>query len=188
MRYLAEELEELLDITGISYRYVFPEGESEKGIQSSLYSFMHENNLNPYIQEGWHMDNMKAKFSRMVRGDGPRQKGLDMFGEIASDLQRLNPELQSIEISYDDLPSLNHFILGVTSRYHPDDIQYCLDIFKSEYRPERPDIEAAHTCLSGINEKPLDLWDYGYFSPETIGHIRQQIKELNKHPAPCAES
>lgn len=50
------------------------------------------------------------------------------FAKLARNLQKLNPEVADAKIDENSVRDLTDLVIGMTSRFHPDDIKYCLTL------------------------------------------------------------
>ncbi len=176
--YPSEEFEEVTGFHGISKTYAMPDGFTEETIQDDVVDFSAKRRLNSYISDTPLTDDDVFRRERMARGEAPRQEAIECYLPYVRVLKELNPELKAISFPDDDLPSMYHFIMGVVSRYHPDDIQYYLECHKLKERPSRhEDLEAVFTYLSEIG---LDMEQFRpvckNYSPRTIERITNQIR------------
>ncbi len=57
-----------------------------------------------------------------------QRHAMDDLAKLARNLQKLNPEIADIKIDETSVRDLTDLVIGMTSRFHPDDIKYYMSI------------------------------------------------------------
>lgn len=120
----ALRFERATGLSDIGRKYVMPYGRSAAAIERSVCECVSRK-----AGYGFHIDNMREYFRKAVNNSIEGDDWQEQFKKLLDDIIELNSELKTVEYDRNDIDAVYHFILGTTSGFNPDDIEFWLREF-----------------------------------------------------------
>jgi hypothetical protein len=173
------EFEKETGITGISRDYVIPEGYTA----TSMGEYLNEAAYRPNAKEAllYHdLSKFKTLFKTAMRGNLQKNGWIYKMVQALNDLEKLNPELQTLEYDRNNVDDMYHVALGICSGFNPDDIQYFVSKRHQLSAEESLNFHAQKMALRRKIGAEM-LW---VTSPETYKKIKKQAGLENWEVSP----
>lgn len=105
-----------------------------------------------------------------------QKHALSDFAKLARNLKKLNPEIADIEIDENSVGDLFDLVIGMTSRFHPDDIKYYMSTNDTEYART-----VRHKLTELLGYEPNVFIDPNRINKIINGIIAQRNLQMGRH-------
>ncbi len=150
----ALEFEDRIGIAGVGRRYAMPPDHDMESLEHEI----------------------KRRIKWCAISLDERLKRAQDYADI---LTRLNPELQKTRYDRDDLTDVWHFLLGVTSGFNPDDIDFFINADREELRSGRNNDKVTNVLSATFNDHARLGWRP---SAPTADLIIRKLADKKKNP------